>query len=147
MRASVVRTRPGSKATELLSRFWTTPSTTSATSTPIRTMQHKQRFIGEALRVLRPGGRFVMINIDPWSMNGWVLYRFFPAARALDYRDFMTSDDFSGAMRDAGFVNIQAKREHPSTCETVVGRRSPNRVRTRNRVPGTDPQVPEGERG
>ena len=67
-------------------------------------MQHKERFIGEVLRVLRPGGRFVMTNIDPWSMNGWVLYRFFPAAKALDYRDFLTAEDFSGMMCDTGFV-------------------------------------------
>ncbi len=30
-------------------------------------MRHQERFIAEVLRVLRPGGRFVMTNIDPWS--------------------------------------------------------------------------------
>ena len=82
-------------------------------------MQDKDRLIVEALRVLRPGGRFVMTNIDPWSMNGWVLYRFFPAARDLDHRDFMTGDDFVRAMREAGFVSIEAKRERRSTRESL----------------------------
>ena len=82
-------------------------------------MQHKEKLVSEVRRVLRPGGRFVMTNIDPWSMDGWVLYRFFPAARALDHRDFMTADDFSGVMRDAGFVNIQSDREHRLTRESL----------------------------
>ena len=38
-------------------------------------VRHKERLVSEVLRVLRPGGRFVMTNIDPWSMDGWVLYR------------------------------------------------------------------------
>ena len=82
-------------------------------------MRRQQRFIAEVLRVLRPGGRFVMTNIDPWSMTGWVLYRFFPAARALDYRDFMTADDFSDAMRDAGFMDVVAERAQRSTGEDL----------------------------
>ena len=80
-------------------------------------MQHKERFIAEALRVLRPGGRFVMTNIDPWSMPDWALYRFFPVARDLDYRDFLTGERFCGVMGDAGFANIEARREHRDTRE------------------------------
>ena len=82
-------------------------------------MQRKERFIAEALRVLRPGGRFVMTNVDPWSMNDWILYRFFPLARNLDYRDFMTGEGFCGAMRDAGFVNVEARRKHQDTRENL----------------------------
>ena len=78
-------------------------------------MRHRERFVAEAFRMLRPGGRFVMTNIDPWTMDGWVLYRYFPAARALDHRDFLTCDDFSGVMRDTGFVKFDATREHVST--------------------------------
>ena len=82
-------------------------------------MRQQERFIAEVFRVLRPGGRFVMTNIDPWSMTGWVLYRFFPAARTLDYRDFMTGDDFSNVMRDAGFVDVEAARDPKSTREDL----------------------------
>ena len=82
-------------------------------------MQHKERLVSEVLRVLRPGGRFVVTNIDPWAMDGWVLYRFFPAARVLDRRDFMTADEFTGVMHGAGFVNIELDREHRSTRESL----------------------------
>ena len=82
-------------------------------------MQHKERFITEALRVLRPGGRFVMTNVDPWSMPDWALYRFFPVARDLDYRDFMKVERFCAVMRDAGFVNVAARREHEDTRQNL----------------------------
>ena len=82
-------------------------------------MQHKERLVSDVLRVLRPGGRFVVTNIDPWAMDGWVLYRFFPAARVLDHRDFMTADKFTGVMHGAGFVNIELDREHRRTRESL----------------------------
>ena len=82
-------------------------------------MRHQEGFIAEVLRVLRPSGRFVMTNIDPWSMTDWVLYRFFPAARTLDYRDFMTADDFSNAMRETGFVDVEVERARRSTREDL----------------------------
>src|SRR5688572_24394580 len=40
----------------------------------------KPRMIAETHRLLRQGGRFVMTNIDPWSMRNWLLYYYFPAA-------------------------------------------------------------------
>ena len=82
-------------------------------------MQEKERFIAEVLRVLRPGGRFVMTNVDPWSMDGWILYRFFPEARELDHRDFMTAEEFCDAMRSAGFAYIETRREHRRTRERL----------------------------
>ena len=82
-------------------------------------IQRKERFIAEVLRVLRPRGRFVMTNVDPWSMNDWILYRFFPVARDLDYRDFMTVEGFCGVMRDAGFVSVAAIREHQDSRENL----------------------------
>jgi ubiquinone/menaquinone biosynthesis C-methylase UbiE len=49
-------------------------------------------FVCEVFRVLKPGGRFVMVNIDPWSMDRWVIYRYFPQARSLDHQDFLTGE-------------------------------------------------------
>jgi SAM-dependent methyltransferase len=60
----------------------------------------------ELSRVLRPGGRFVMTNIDPWSMPGWLVYRCFPETRALDERDFLPVDRFTALLGDAGFRNV-----------------------------------------
>ena len=48
-----------------------------------------------------------------------MLYRFLPAARTLDYRDFMTGDDFGNAMRDAGFVDVETERDPRSTREDL----------------------------
>ena len=63
-----------------------------------------------------------------------------------------STDQATKRMFDMQLVNVGeiqprfagGRRQHRAN---VVGRRSPNRVRTRKRVPGTDPQVPEGERG
>ena len=44
----------------------------------------KLRLIAEMYRLLKPGGRFAITNIDPWSMRDWIIYRYFPAARTRD---------------------------------------------------------------
>jgi len=66
----------------------------------------KRRFAAEVFRVLRPGGRFVLTNIDPWAMAGWVLYRYFPEARALDERDFLSREALTALLSSAGFSRI-----------------------------------------
>ncbi|OGG56516.1 MAG: hypothetical protein A3F84_15725 [Candidatus Handelsmanbacteria bacterium RIFCSPLOWO2_12_FULL_64_10] len=43
-------------------------------------VQDKRSLISEIFRALRPGGRFVLTNISPRDMPGWLIYRFFPAA-------------------------------------------------------------------
>lgn len=70
-------------------------------------------------RVLKPGGQFVMTNIDPWSMPNWLIYQYFPAARALDHQDFLPVERFVAVMRAAGFVNVRADREHHCTREAL----------------------------
>src|SRR5712691_11766480 len=54
----------------------------------------------EVFRVLKAGGRFVMTNIDPWSMPGWLVYRYFPEAEELDRQDFMPTERFVAVMGD-----------------------------------------------
>lgn len=61
-------------------------------------------------RLLRPGGRWVMVNICPEAMPGWLYYRFFPAAWQLDRRDFMTQDEIVRHLERIGFVRIVAER-------------------------------------
>ena len=77
----------------------------------------KQGFATDVFRVLKPGGRFVVTNIDPWSMDNWIVYRFFPSARDLDHKDFLTQNDFTELLSGTGFdpvrvfSNSQVKRE------------------------------------
>jgi ubiquinone/menaquinone biosynthesis C-methylase UbiE len=68
-------------------------------------------FITEVFRVLRPGGRFVMTNIDPWSMTGWAIYRYFPEALTLDHQDYLPVDQFVDLMRTTGFSNVSIRHE------------------------------------
>ena len=70
----------------------------------------KAAFVREVARVLDRRGRFVLTNIDPWEMPGWVLYRFLPAARDLDHADFLPAESLVALMREAGFADIRVVR-------------------------------------
>jgi ubiquinone/menaquinone biosynthesis C-methylase UbiE len=72
----------------------------------------KPRMIVEIGRVLSSGGRFVMTNLDPWSMPGWIVYTYFPAARQRDFEDCLPVEEFAALMTKAGFSNIQISRRH-----------------------------------
>jgi SAM-dependent methyltransferase len=72
----------------------------------------KPRMIVEIGRVLSSGGRFVMTNPDPWSMPGWIVYRYFPTARQRDFEDFLPAEEFAALMTKAGFSTIQISRRH-----------------------------------
>jgi len=71
--------------------------------------------LNEIFRVLRPGGRFVMTNIDPWSMTNWAIYRYFPEALALDCQDFLPVGQFLDLMRAVGFQGVSARQEERSS--------------------------------
>lgn len=60
----------------------------------------------EIFRVLRPGGRFALTNIDPWSMRDWITYQFFPDAWPIDERDFLRIDAIENLMQSAGFGTV-----------------------------------------
>jgi SAM-dependent methyltransferase len=75
-------------------------------------VHHKEKMITEVHRLLRAGGRFVMTNLDPWAMPDWIIYRYFPAARVCDHRDFLPTEAFAQLMEDVGFINIRITRHH-----------------------------------
>jgi SAM-dependent methyltransferase len=81
--------------------------------------QDKAAMIGEVYRLLKPGGRFVLTNIDPWSMAGWAIYRFFPAAQERDHQDCWPATELVARLEDAGFSNIQGRRDHQSPRVTL----------------------------
>ena len=73
----------------------------------------------EVFRVLKTSGRFVMTNIDPWSMPGWLVYRYFPEAQELDRQDFVPSDRFLALMGDVGFEHVRVSRTDLSRHERL----------------------------
>lgn len=79
----------------------------------------KIHLIFETFRLLKPGGRFAVTNLDPWSMEGWIVYRYFPAARACDLADFLPENQLVCAMQEAGFRDICVRRELDRREETL----------------------------
>ena len=79
----------------------------------------KRAFVREVFRVIRPGGCFVIQNIDPWSMPDWIIYRFFPEAREVDYIDFLPIDAFAGLLRDTGFRGVRVTRTDDCRDESL----------------------------
>ncbi len=72
----------------------------------------KPRLIAEIGRVLSPGGRFALTSMDPWSMPGWIVYMYFPAARQRDFEDLLPVEELTALMTKTGFSNIQISRQH-----------------------------------
>lgn len=75
-------------------------------------VRNKSRMIAETFRILKHGGRFTITNLDPWSMPGWIVYKYFPKSQQLDFADFLPIDELGLLMREVGFANIQIKRQH-----------------------------------
>lgn len=82
-------------------------------------VRNPHRLLEEVFRVLKPRGRFVMTNIDPWSMLGWAIYRYFPEALTLDQQDFLPVERFVGLMQDTGFRDVGARRESRPSRENL----------------------------
>ncbi|MBI2888244.1 MAG: methyltransferase domain-containing protein [Chloroflexi bacterium] len=80
---------------------------------------NKVAFIQEAFRVLTSQGRFVLWNLDPWSMDGWILYRFFPSARLLDRNDFLPTIALVDLLRTAGFATIRTEKNYLLSREDI----------------------------
>ncbi len=82
-------------------------------------MPDKRAFFGEVFRVLRRPGRFVLRNIDPWSMPDWIIYRFFPEARDIDYVDFLPVDALVALLRETGFGSVTVTRSEDRKEESL----------------------------
>ena len=75
-------------------------------------VQDKVGMLKEVYRVLRGNGRFVMQNIAPHKMAGWIYYHYFPAAQALDFAHYLTVGELQSLLQEIGFVNIQLEYNH-----------------------------------
>jgi ubiquinone/menaquinone biosynthesis C-methylase UbiE len=84
-------------------------------------IQRKEAFLHEIYRVLKPGGRFVIRHIDPFSMPNWILYHFFPASRQLDFRDSLPAEIFEHRLHSTGFVQVRVDRQSRADLQSLVG--------------------------
>ncbi|MDQ2647781.1 MAG: class I SAM-dependent methyltransferase [Myxococcota bacterium] len=62
----------------------------------------------EAFRVLRSGGLFVCVGLDPHAYEGrWYVYEFFPETLAADRERFVSESTRTAWLRAAGFVDVK----------------------------------------
>lgn len=83
-------------------------------------VQDKARFFKEVQRILVADGRFILTNIDPWHMPQWLIYRYFPAAKMLDFQDFLPAETLVALLTAAGLVNVRLKRRQLTPSQTVA---------------------------
>lgn len=77
----------------------------------------------EAARVLRPGGRFVLWNVDPWAVEDPWFYRWVPEARAIDEGRFLPVEAQVRTLEQAGFtvaLRRAAREERLSGDEQIA---------------------------
>jgi len=82
-------------------------------------VRDKHAMLTAVWRLLRAGGRFVCTNITPHEMDGWIHYRYFPAARAVDLRDFLAPDALVALLQQIGFIQIRCARQQTSTLQDL----------------------------
>jgi SAM-dependent methyltransferase len=75
-------------------------------------VEDKAGMLRAVLRVLRPGGRFVLRNLCLQESDDWLYYEYFPEARLVDLQDFWPPDTVVGVMEAAGFAAVEAASEH-----------------------------------
>jgi ubiquinone/menaquinone biosynthesis C-methylase UbiE len=72
----------------------------------------KAGMLAETLRLLRPGGRFVLRNMCPEECLDWLCYEYFPAARSADLRDFWPAAKVMATMEAICFAAAAVEYEH-----------------------------------
>jgi SAM-dependent methyltransferase len=75
-------------------------------------ISNKSRCLRDVLRVLKPGGRFVLRNVSPHDCPDWLFYVYFPESSAVDHQDFWPPETIRAEMKTAGFVRLAIDRRH-----------------------------------
>jgi SAM-dependent methyltransferase len=75
-------------------------------------IEDKAGMVRGVLRVLRPGGRFVLHNLCPQQSVDWLYYEYFPEARVVDLQDFWPPETIVENMKAAGFADVEATYQH-----------------------------------
>jgi SAM-dependent methyltransferase len=67
-------------------------------------VQDKTAMLRGVARVLRPGGQAALVNIAPWRMPDWEVYRYFPDAFMRDAIDFWREDRIAAELTRHGLA-------------------------------------------
>jgi ubiquinone/menaquinone biosynthesis C-methylase UbiE len=79
----------------------------------------KPALFSEIYRLLKPGGRFVIMNIDPFAMTDWIIYRYFPASKTRDFADFLPEDRLVPLLTQCGLRRIRVRRKLARSEQTL----------------------------
>jgi SAM-dependent methyltransferase len=85
-------------------------------------MPDKARVLSEARRVLSPVGCFAIVDMDPWEMEDWDIYQYFPEARRVDHDDFLPIPRLEQQLLRAGFGNVELRRQTHRFTSTLQQR-------------------------
>lgn len=70
----------------------------------------KREFIKNVKSLLRPGGTFAVISIDPsFNDDSWYIYNFFPGLYSKDINRFLPWNDLREYFNLSGFKNIESE--------------------------------------
>lgn len=107
---------------------------------------NKRGIFEEIYRVLKPGGRFVLNSVDPWVMQGWAVYHYFPAAQQHDFHDFLPTETLTTLMQEIGFARIQVQHQPEPRLQTLkeVLEFSSQRTRSSQFILLTDEEYMQG---
>jgi ubiquinone/menaquinone biosynthesis C-methylase UbiE len=82
-------------------------------------VEDKPAMIAQVHRLLKPDGRFVITNLDPWAMKDWIVYQFFPASQRRDFDDFLEREQLIFLLESAGFRGIHVERQTSNSDEPM----------------------------
>jgi SAM-dependent methyltransferase len=76
----------------------------------IHHFQRQNDFIGQARRVLRPGGALAVLGMNPHNhRNDWYVYKYFEGTFETDLRRFPSWEQVLDWMSAAGFENVELR--------------------------------------
>ncbi len=68
-------------------------------------MEDREQFLAEAQRVLRPGGRILVVGLDPHAgMDSWWIYDYFPQVIVIDKRRYASTQTIRDLLDRHGFI-------------------------------------------